>query len=64
MGENNKDRLDFLEHGEDFPTDPVPLEARKPWWSIGMVWTGVYISIAGILDGLAVVGAQHLIRDY
>lgn len=58
MDENNKDRLDFLEHGEDYPSDPVPLEARKPWWSIGMVWTGVYISIAGILDGLAVVGAQ------
>ncbi len=52
-----KNVLDFLETGEDFPVAPVPLNARKSWVSIGMVWTGVFISIAGILDGLSVVGA-------
>ena len=56
MSKNNK-IVDFLESGEDFPTESVPSSARKSWWSIGMVWTGVYISIAGILDGLAIAGA-------
>ena len=46
----------YLDRGEDFPREPIPQSERKPWWSIGMVWTGVYVSMAGILDGLAVIG--------
>ena len=37
---------EFLDAGEDYPREPVPKEARRSWWSIGMVWTGVYISVA------------------
>lgn len=46
----------FLDRGEDYPRESVPASARRPWWSTGMVWTGVYISMAAILDGLAIVG--------
>lgn len=54
----NKNLIQFLESGEDYPVDVVPKNARKSWISIGMVWTGVYISIAGILDGLAVINVM------
>ncbi|MCQ1531278.1 purine-cytosine permease family protein [Lutispora saccharofermentans] len=47
---------DFLDRGEDYPREPVPQAARKPWQSIAMVWTGIYISMAAILDGLAIIG--------
>lgn len=47
---------DFLDRGEDYPREPVPQSARKPWYSIAMVWTGIYISMAAILDGLAIIG--------
>lgn len=47
--------VEFMDRSEDFPTEPIPRERRKPWYSIAMVWTGIYISIAAILDGLAVI---------
>ena len=47
--------VEFLDRSEDFPTEPIPQNRRKPWYSIAMVWTGIYISIAAILDGLAVI---------
>ncbi|MBV1820314.1 purine-cytosine permease family protein [Anaerosalibacter bizertensis] len=47
---------EFLDAGEDYPREPVPKEARRSWWSIGMVWTGVYISVASILEGLSLIG--------
>lgn len=50
----------FLEGGEDYSTEPVPKEARKPWWSIGMVWIGLYICIVSILEGLALIGGLPL----
>lgn len=50
----------FLEGGEDYSTEPVPQEERKPWWSIGMVWVGLYICIVSILEGLALVGGLPL----
>jgi cytosine permease len=46
----------FLDRGEDYPREPVPKSARKSWVSIAMVWTGIYISMAAILDGLAIIG--------
>lgn len=50
----------FLESGEDYPTEPVPKEVRKPWWSIGMVWVGLYICIVSILEGLALISGLPL----
>ncbi|WP_295149429.1 cytosine permease [uncultured Peptoniphilus sp.] len=47
--------VEFLDRSEDFPTEVIPQNRRKPWYSIAMVWTGIYISIAAILDGLAVI---------
>jgi cytosine permease len=46
----------FLERGEDFPREPVPASARKPWWSIGLVWIGVYICVPSIIEGLILIG--------
>lgn len=46
----------FLESGEDYPRESVPEEERRPWWSIGMVYAGVYISVASILEGLSLIG--------
>ena len=46
----------FLEKGEDFPREPVPASARKPWWSIGLVWIGVYICVPSIIEGLILIG--------
>lgn len=46
----------FLESGEDYPRESVPEEERRPWWSIGMVYVGVYISVASILEGLSLIG--------
>ncbi|AFM22529.1 purine-cytosine permease-like transporter [Acetomicrobium mobile DSM 13181] len=46
----------FFASGEDYPREPVPKEARKPWWSIGIVWIGVYICIPSIIEGLLLIG--------
>ncbi len=50
----------FLEGGEDYPNEPVPQEERRPWWSIGMVWVGLYICVVSILEGLALIGGLPL----
>lgn len=46
----------IFDSGEDYPREPVPREARKPWWSIGIVWVGVYICIPSIIEGLLLIG--------
>jgi cytosine permease len=46
----------FLERGEDYPTESVPMDARKNWWSIGIVWIGVYICVPSIIEGLLMIG--------
>jgi cytosine permease len=46
----------FLDRGEDYPREPVPSEAKKSWWSIGIVWIGVYICIPSIIEGLLLIG--------
>lgn len=51
---------EFLEGGEDYPNEPVPQEERRPWWSIGMVWVGLYICIVSILEGLALIAGLPL----
>lgn len=54
--DNKKSKLvEFLDRSEDYPRDPIPKNERKSWSSIAFVWTGVYISIAAILDGLTVI---------
>ncbi|MDU1954854.1 MAG: cytosine permease [Peptoniphilus lacydonensis] len=55
--------IEFMDRSEDFPTEPVPQNKRKPWYSIAMVWTGIYISIASILDGLAVISGLSFKRS-
>lgn len=50
----------FLESGEDYPREPVPEEERRPWWSTGIVWVGVYICIVSILEGLCLIGGLPL----
>lgn len=50
----------FLESGEDYPRESVPEEDRRPWWSIGIVWVGVYICIVSILEGLSLIGGLPL----
>lgn len=50
----------FLDRGEDYPTEPVPREAKKSWWSIGIVWIGVYICIPCIIEGLLLIGGLPL----
>ena len=56
--------VEFMDRSEDFPTQPIPRERRKPWYSIAMVWTGIYISIAAILDGLAVISGLTFKKKY
>lgn len=50
----------FLEGGEDYPREPVPMEKRRSWWSVGMVWVGVYICVVSILEGLCLIGGLPL----
>jgi cytosine permease len=53
---NLKKIEEFVERGEDFPREPVPFTARKNWWSIGLVWVGVYICVPSIIEGLIIIG--------
>lgn len=48
--------ITFLDEGEDNPRDSVPEGDRRSWISTGMVFTGVYISTASIIEGLTLVG--------
>lgn len=52
--------LNFLDRSEDSPDKAIALDQKKSAFSIAMVWTGIYISIAGILDGLAVINSLSL----
>lgn len=46
----------FLDEGEDNPRGSIPEEDRRPWRSTGMVFTGVYICTASIIEGLSIIG--------
>lgn len=51
MSKVKKEKGSFL---EDYSLKPVPLENRKHWLSIGIVWVGVAIVMSALLRGMMV----------
>jgi cytosine permease len=54
MSDNTKRHSETYESLDDFSLKPVPLEKRKSWLDIAMVWIGVAIVLSALLRGMMI----------